>query len=374
MNIRFIHSGWGGDRVTGGAGGSIDKRLARDVLAYHPTVVTVMLGMNDGEYRAFDAGLFGIFTSGYEHIVAALKSAAPGIRITVLQPSPYDDVTRAPEFASGYNSVLVRYGAFVRELALREKLTVADLNTPVVKELRTADKIDHDIALSMIPDRVHPLEGVHLVMAEALLKAWNAPALVSEVAIDAAAGTVLSARNTAVREVASDDGLSWLQTDDSLPMPLDKTIETIPLALRSSDFVEALNRESLKVLNLAKGAYTLRIDGQTVGTFSERQLADGLNLSVLDTPMAKQAAMVHDLTLRHNNLHFASWRILGDSLATYQLNELEPSLKAMDRLENQVIALQRATARPKPHRYELTRERALKSNGSVPPAAVATAP
>jgi hypothetical protein len=90
--------------------------------------------------------------------------------------------------------------------------------------------------------------------------------------------------------------------------------------------------------------------------------------------MAKQAAMVHDLTLRHNNLHFASWRILGDSLATYQLNELEPSLKAMDRLENQVIALQRATARPKPHRYELTRERALKSNGSVPPAAVATAP
>src|SRR5277367_3768257 len=58
LNVRFVHSGWGGDRVDGGAGGPIDTRLTRDVLAYRPTVVTVMLGMNDGAYRAFDSALF----------------------------------------------------------------------------------------------------------------------------------------------------------------------------------------------------------------------------------------------------------------------------------------------------------------------------
>src|SRR5437588_6069061 len=50
MNVAFIHSGWGGDRVTGGGGGLIETRLSRDVYAYHPTVMTVMLGMNDGSY------------------------------------------------------------------------------------------------------------------------------------------------------------------------------------------------------------------------------------------------------------------------------------------------------------------------------------
>src|SRR5260370_41687826 len=51
LRVRFVHSGWGGDRVSGGAGGTIDERLQRDVVAYHPTVVTILLGMNDGEYQ-----------------------------------------------------------------------------------------------------------------------------------------------------------------------------------------------------------------------------------------------------------------------------------------------------------------------------------
>src|SRR6185436_13095552 len=72
LNVSFVHSGWGGDRVTGGGGGPIDRRLQRDVLPYKPTVVTIMLGMNDGGYKAFDQKLFDTYTSGYEHIVQQL--------------------------------------------------------------------------------------------------------------------------------------------------------------------------------------------------------------------------------------------------------------------------------------------------------------
>src|SRR3954465_2544161 len=97
-NVTFIHSGWGGDRVTGGGGGSIDKRLKRDVFAYKPTVVTVMLGMNDASYRAFDQKIFDTYSKGYKHIVEAVKSNLPGARMTLIVPSPFDDVTRKPNF------------------------------------------------------------------------------------------------------------------------------------------------------------------------------------------------------------------------------------------------------------------------------------
>jgi len=43
MKLTFVHSGWGGDTVNGGGGGPIDLRLKRDVFAYSPTVMTIML-------------------------------------------------------------------------------------------------------------------------------------------------------------------------------------------------------------------------------------------------------------------------------------------------------------------------------------------
>src|SRR6478752_7484062 len=98
LNVKFIHSGWGGDRVTGGGGGPIDLRLQRDVIAYKPTVMTIMLGMNDGSYRAFNPDIFERYSSGFESIVRNVKQALPDIRITAIQPSPYDDVTRPPTF------------------------------------------------------------------------------------------------------------------------------------------------------------------------------------------------------------------------------------------------------------------------------------
>src|SRR5512137_3224508 len=37
LNVTFVHSGVGGDRVAGGWAGPIDLRLSRDVFPYRPT-------------------------------------------------------------------------------------------------------------------------------------------------------------------------------------------------------------------------------------------------------------------------------------------------------------------------------------------------
>src|SRR6188508_2715443 len=145
MNVTFVHSGWGGDRVTGGGGGNIDERLKRDVFAYKPTVMTIMLGMNDASYRAFDDKIFATYTNGYQHIIDSLKSELPGLRLTLIQPSPFDDVTRPPTFEGGYNAVLVRYGDFIKQLAEREHAGVADLNTGVTEAVKKANDKDHEL-------------------------------------------------------------------------------------------------------------------------------------------------------------------------------------------------------------------------------------
>lgn len=352
MNVRFVHSGWGGDRVTGGGGGNIDLRLKRDVLPYKPTVMTIMLGMNDGRYRAFDPRTFKDFSAGYEAIVRNVKTALPGLRITAIEPSPYDDVTRPPTFDGGYNAVLVRYAQFIRELASREQLSVADLNTPVVAMLEKAKAKDAKTAERIIPDRIHPGPAGHLIMAEGLLKSWGAPAIVTDVEIDGASRQVKRSTNTTV---TMGDGLTWTQLDGALPMPIDASKDPVlGLAVTSSDFIEALNRQALKVTGLAAGSYALKIDGETVGSFSSAALAEGINLATLPTPMAKQAAEVHALTLKHNNVHFFRWRTLQTVLEADGFNTAAPET-ALDTLEEQIIGAQRMAAQPKVRRYELAR-------------------
>jgi lysophospholipase L1-like esterase len=353
MNVVFTHSGWGGDRVTGGGGGPIDLRLSRDVFPYRPTVMTVMLGMNDGNYRAFDDATFTTFKTGMEHILDSVKAAAPNCRITLIQPSPYDDVTRPPTFEGGYNAVLLRFSDYLATVAKTRHLDLADLNTPVVAMLRKASAIDPDQAAKILPDRVHPAPAGHIVMAEALLKAWNAPVLVSDVAIDAQAGTSQQ-QNAKLTDIKTGPQLTWTETESSLPIPIDPRDKLLDLAVKSSDLIDALDRETLRVTGLTAPSYELKIDGVVVGKFSSGDLAKGVNLATLNTPMLRQALDVHALTLKHNNIHFASWRTIQTGLAA----DSSPATKleaeaALDKLDNELIAEQRAAAQPRQHRYEL---------------------
>ncbi len=350
----FIHSGWGGDRVTGGGGGDINLRLDRDVFAYKPTVVTIMLGMNDASYRAFDENIFSTYSTGYQHIVERIKKEAPNARVTLIQPSPFDDVTRPPTFPGGYNAVLVRYGGYLKELAQRSGLDTADLNTYMVDAVKRAFEADPINAVKLNQDRVHPGPGGQLLMAAALLKAWNAPAIVSSVEITAGTPLVVHNRNTYITGIRQKDGaLSWQQEDEALPFPIDLKDPVTALAVRSSDVVQSLNQQPLVVKGLTAPRYTLKIDTEEVGSFTKEQLAAGINLATLETPMAKQAMEVHRLTLKHNNVHFVRWRVVQVPYQNEKTPALKSAMQGLDDLEAEFVKQQRETAKPKPRRYEL---------------------
>ncbi len=359
LDVKFVHSGWGGDKVTGGGGGPIDVRLRRDAIAYKPTVVTIMLGMNDGKYADHSPADDTVFYNGYRHIVDTLREAIPALRITAIEPSPFDDVTRPLTLQpNGYNAVLVNYGAWIRKYAAEAKFDVADLNTGVVEMLRKANAADPATAQKIIPDRIHPGSAGHRIMAEQLLKAWNARALVSAVTIDAAHAKVAQAEFARITDLHAGDSFVWTEVDEALPLPFAQLLaadrdRTVGLAIRSSDITEALNQEPLRITGLSAGKYKLTIDGDVIGTWSDAELAHGVNLAVLDTPMSRQAFEVRNLTTRHTDVHQFRWRSLQMPLNDLDLEHLDESLKALDALEADLVARQRATAQPRPHVFQL---------------------
>jgi len=358
LNIKFVHSGWGGDRVSGGGGGPIDLRLQRDVLAYHPTVMTIMLGMNDGKYVNHKAEDDEIYYAGYRHIVETVRQAIPSLRITAIEPSPFDDVTRAFTLQpDGYNAVLQKFSSWIAHYASEAHLDVADLNTPMVDMLRKANAEDAATAQKILPDRVHPALAGHMVMAEQLLKAWHARAIVSSVAIDARSGRVGETEFAKVTNLKTSP-LSWTETEEALPLPFaawlaDDKDHSVALAIKSSDIAGALNQEPLRVTGLAAGQYKLTIDGASVANFSEKEFADGINLALLDTPMARQAVEVRDLTIRRIDVHQQRWRSFQVPLEKFNLEGFERSLKDMDALEAELAARQHTAAQPRAHSFEL---------------------
>jgi len=361
LDATFVHSGWGGDRVSGGGGGQIDLRLKRDVFAYNPTVMTIMLGMNDGNYSPETDAVDRAFFDGFKHIVESVRSTLPDIRITAIQPSPYDDATRAPNFTAGYNDVMVSFGKWITGYAKQANLNVADLNMPVVAMLKKAGELDRAEAQKILPDRVHPSLSGHIIMAESLLKSWNARADVADVTIDVSSGqpVVKSAEHASVTGLSGDGGLRWTELDDALPLPF---VEwqggwghgPVALVIRASDVGEALNNEPLRITGLKDGVYTLLIDDEVIGNYNNDRLAQGVNLGLLPTPMEKQAGKVWDLTIAHCDIHNDRWRDVQVPLADLNLAETQATMDAMDTLERAVVAKQRETAKPKPHRFSLT--------------------
>ncbi len=367
LHVKFVNAGWSGEFAPGGNGGSADVRLARDVIPYKPTVMTAMLGMNDGGYLAFNDERFDAYRAGMEHILEVMKAAVPDLQVTLLQPSPYDDVTKPPLFPGGYNSVLVRYGRFVKELAERNGMLVADLNGPVVAMLKKARVRDPAGARNLIPGRIHPSAGAHLIMVESLLKAWGASPIVSAVEIDAASKEVTRSENTTVSELSVGRTITWSQLDGALPMLVSlhdpalpygarHAAATVDLALECSDFLEALNRQTLRVRGLEAARYTLKIDGDEVGSFPREQLAKGINLAALATPMAKQAAAVHALTLKRGDLHETRWKQLQVGLESDGLAALPATLAGLDAIDEELVARQRAASQPVARFYELSPE------------------
>ena len=369
--IRFHNAGIGGDRAFDAL-----QRFDRDIAAYKPKYVTILLGMNDGSYTDFNQDIFNT----YERDMTELLDKLQKIETTaiVMTPTMFDHVNLAkkmedPKYKGRqrspyYNAVLAFYGTWLREMAYQRGLGFVDmwgpLNDITLMERKT------DPTFTFIPDSVHPAAGGQAVMAVAIINDLTPERRsVSRIAanrkgdkwnVNARGGVVENVESTA-------EGVSFVFTAESLPwvLPPDAAI-----GFELTKAGHRLSNEQLQVAGLEPGKYEVRIDGTPIGPpVSHVQLGFKLELqSNANTPQYQQALQVALLNQERNEKAVhplrdawrkpkAVWRAetIDQEKLKAAMEELEPKIQELEALAADYEAKIYAAAKPVPRKYEIVR-------------------
>jgi lysophospholipase L1-like esterase len=349
LHVAFFNAGVPGDRVSGGYTGDITLRLQRDLFPLKPTVVTVMLGMNDGYYVPYDPKYQAIYEDGYRKLLASIQTNLSQARITLISPTPYDEVTHGTEFPQ-YNGVITRYAAFVKELAASSHLGFSDFNEPIAALDAAGLAKNPSLAALLVPDRIHPSEAAHWVMAAALARSWGVSPIVSSVRFDATRPAPIATENTQIAAFTQSDGkLAWTQTDNALPLPLDLENGMVLFVLGISDLAD-MDRQMLRVDNLSASRYTLKIDGRTIASFTREELAAGVNLALYSTPMQGQARDVDSAEWKRTQLDQTHFIL---AIEDPVVRDAAAATRAIEEKDAVIQESQRKTAQPVAHQFEL---------------------
>ncbi|MFA6959863.1 MAG: SGNH/GDSL hydrolase family protein [Opitutaceae bacterium] len=295
IDLKVMNGGVGGD--------SLYKVLLRydwDIAPRHPSVATVMLGMNDVQRQFYVADATpkmiadreaAIDAYGERLRVLAKRIHDEGTRLIFLTPSPFDDTADiVSDRFTGVNGALARCADLVREVAAENGDPVVDLHGPMTA--LTARLQAADPAATIIgPDRTHPREAGNFVMAYHILKAQGASAIVSDITIDAGADRVTGAVNAKIDQLrTTTSSVEFTLLESALPYPLHKSV--MP-ALAWVPFNQDFNREILRVTGLGSGLYRLEIDGVRIRDYQADELTAGVDLAAeTATPQTRQATQV----------------------------------------------------------------------------------
>jgi lysophospholipase L1-like esterase len=358
LDVRFVNAGVPGDSVSGGYAGKMAERVQRDVAPFHPSMITVMLGMNDGGWGYYPEQSEAAFRSGYRTLIAALRQAAPAASLTLIRPTPYDEITHGTEFP-GYSKMIDRLADDVSEIAAQliasggTKVQLVDFHGPLVEALERARTSFPQLAPLIVPDRIHPSETGHWIMAATLMAAWHVDPVVSSVELDAAGAQVIAQQRTGITALAKTaSGLKWSELDDALPLPFDFNNAMMPVLLGISNIAD-LDREMLRVSSLEPGRYQIFIDSKPIGIFTQDELRSGINLALMKTPMVDQARDVDSTEEQRAALDRARFILSADVKPNPDSAAAEGRLRqAADELAVSV----RGDLKPRAHEFELRKQ------------------
>ena len=288
--------------ISGGTAAQALTRFDNDIMKLHPDRVFVMFGMNDVNRSVWkdaapDAASAGHREQALSAYAANMREltdrfAAAHVKTVLVTPSPYDQYTvREKENLVACNDGLGRCADTVRDLAAERHLGLVDFHRPLT-ELQQA----HPETV-FCPDRVHPQDVGHLLMAALVLEEMREPPVVAQVSIDAKTGKAWMRSNKARKPATKNavvsairrlpqGGVAFTYAPKALPLPKTATYEE---AEKFRPLTSRFNQETFVVEGLEEGSYELAFDGVAVGTFAAAELERGVNVALLDTPNQRRA-------------------------------------------------------------------------------------
>jgi lysophospholipase L1-like esterase len=238
---------------------NVHDRVDRALELTRPDVVVIGYGMNDGIYYPFSQERFEKYQQGIAKLVDKVEKA--GAKAMLMSPAPFDPQPLKskvlPKDAEKFSwlhpyerydeEVLTRYSDWL--LTWRQKkYTVIDAHAVLLKHIAAMRKDAPAYRIS--GDGVHPSADGHLVIALEILKNWNAPTAVMDIAIDV---TATPPTQSAVKILSIEDNALLFSCRLPQPMPADLT--WTPRARAVAKF-DDMNRYALKIAGM-KGSMTL---------------------------------------------------------------------------------------------------------------------
>lgn len=381
--INFHNAGVGGDKAADAL-----ARFEEDVAVFEPDHVTILLGMNDGQYEPFSQETFGTYRDGMTEILERISEL--GGSAVPLSPTMFDhhqlavrqdDETfrfRDRPFDSGYNSLMAYYSAWLRERSAQEQLPFVNLWGPLNDFTFAARRTKPNF--SIIEDAIHPGAAGHFIIANAIIEGSQPERRgVSSITIVPKGEKWIASRNEKISELTvseNADSVSFTFLAKALPWVVPERSSAYDLkwgpsapARMGYEMTKAghkLSAERFRVDGLASGNYELKIDDIIIGRFSSLQLGSKIELQKHPhTPQSQQSLAVAMLNQKRNDEAIRPMRDLWSKIkGLRRRNNPEKFAEAYPALKEQIDALHEkaeafedeiyALSQPVARRYELT--------------------
>lgn len=324
-DVKVFQFGWSGERAGGFA-----ARLENDLSVFHPTIVTLCYGMNDGGYQPYKKEIGAEYEGHMRNVLQQLSSL--GVKtVAVGSPGAVDFRFFRPGQKLGelpaveaYNDNLAHLRDIDKQLAAEHQQRFANVHDAMIETMKRAQAAlgeGYDVCGR---DGFHPGPNGQLIMAYAFLKPLIASGQIGEITVDlqgagtASEGHKVLAGSAGTAELESVRWPFCFEGDATSSTGTRSILPFLP-------FNEDLNRLTLKAkgLTAAKAKVTW---GAQAKEFTREQLTAGVNLAAefSQTPFdeafgkftaavaAKQAFETYMIKQMVTNFRFVPAELKGD--------------------------------------------------------------